>query len=138
MKITDILVNPDNYDQFNISTKSVDLGCATVSAWLLNGKQLDKCLDAHMTVNSFLAEKTHWQDAGGKYAEWLESMGFEYQSDEGWWSIIAVTPETIECFVKYSNDDDYKHQVDSAIERYKRKSFNHEISSVLDFIEIFK
>lgn len=59
MKITDILVNPDNYDQFNISTQSVDLGCATVSAWLLNGKQLDKCLDAHMTVNSFLAEKTH-------------------------------------------------------------------------------
>ncbi len=44
MEITDILVNPDNYDQFNISTQSVDLGCATVSAWLLNGKQLDKCL----------------------------------------------------------------------------------------------
>lgn len=43
-----------------------------------------------------------------------------------------------QCFVKYSNDDDYKHQVDSAIERYKRKSFNHEISSVLDFIEVFK
>ena len=38
MEITDILVNPDNYDQFNISTQSVDLGCATVSAWLLNGK----------------------------------------------------------------------------------------------------
>ncbi len=32
MEITDILVNPDNYDQFNISTQSVDLGCATVSA----------------------------------------------------------------------------------------------------------
>ncbi|MGU0042910.1 hypothetical protein ACVXHA_07220 [Escherichia coli] len=74
-----------------MSTQSVDSGCATVSAWLLNGKQLDKYLDAHMTVNSFLAEKRT-----GKMLEecagWLESMGFEYQSDEGWWSLIAVTP----------------------------------------------
>lgn len=59
MEITDILVNPDNYDRFNISTQSVDLGCATVSAWLLNGKQLDKCLDAHMTVNPASLQKKH-------------------------------------------------------------------------------
>lgn len=137
MEITDIVVNADNYDQFNLSTKSVDFGCATVSAWMVNGRELDKCLDAHMTLNSYLEEKTPYQDAGSKYANWLNSMGFEHQSDEGWWSLLAVEQETIECFVKYANDDDYKVLVDSAIERYKRKRFAHEIKSVSDFIEVF-
>lgn len=138
MEITDIAVNPDNYSDYNLSTQSVNLGCATVGAWLLNGRALDACLDAHMTLNTYIEEKTHHQDAGGKYANWLNSMGFEHQSDEGWWSIIAVSPESIESFVKYSNDDDYASLVDAAIERYSRKKFNHEISSVTDFIEVFQ
>lgn len=138
MEITDIVVNADNYDQFNLSTKSVDFGCATVSAWMVNGRELDKCLDAHMTINSYLSEKTNYQDAGSEYANWLNSMGFEHQSDEGWWSLLAVEQDTIESFVKYANDDNYKTLVDAAIERYKRKRFNHEIKSVSDFIEVFQ
>ncbi|WP_435952693.1 hypothetical protein [Dryocola sp. BD626] len=138
MEITDITVNPDNYADFNLPTSSVDFGCATVSAWIVNGKALDACLDAHMSLNSFIDEKTHHQDAGGKYANWLSSMGFEYQSDEGWWSDVAVIPENIETFVKWSNDGDYKNIVDAAIHRYGRKKFNHEISLVSDFVEVFR
>lgn len=138
MELTEIAVNADNYDEFNLPTGSVDLGCATVSAWILNGKALDKCLDAHMTLNSFLDANTHFPDAGGKYADWLNSMGFNHQSDEGWWSLIAVDHGSLEAFVKYANDEEYKGLVDSAIERYSRKKFNHEIPSVQDFIEVFK
>ena len=36
MTLEDIIVKPENYDQYNLSTQSVDLGCATVSAWLVN------------------------------------------------------------------------------------------------------
>ncbi|EFM7019353.1 hypothetical protein BAU67_001923 [Escherichia coli] len=137
MKLEDIIVTPENYDQYNLSTQMVNLGCAEVSPWLLHSKELNECLDAHMSVNRFLDKNTHWKDAGGKYASWLESMGFDYQSDEGWWSFIAISPETLQCFVKYSNDDSFKSVVDSAINRYRKHTFNHDIDSVAGFIDVF-
>ena len=137
MTLEDIIVKPENYDQYNLSTQSVDLGCATVSAWMVNGKELDKCLEAHMSINKFLDENTHWLEGAGVYASWLESMGFDYQSEEGWWSYSAICPETLQCFMKYSEDLEYRAVVDSAIARYSRKPFSHDIKTVEEFVEVF-
>lgn len=137
MEITDIAVNPDNISDFDLSTSSVDLGCARVGAWLLNGKALDSCLDAHMTLNSYLSEKTGGDDAGGKYANWLNSMGFYHQSDNGWWNEIAVTPENILSFVKTYEDEKFDELVNCSIERFKRKKFNHDMTLVSEFLEVF-
>lgn len=137
MEITDIVVNPDNFSDFDLSTESVSLGCASVSAWMVNGRELDACLDAHMTLNSYLSEKTGGDDAGGKYANWLNSMGFEHQSDNGWWNIIAVTPENIQSFIKTYEDEEFDEKINQAISRFKRKTFNHDMTLVSEFLEVF-
>lgn len=137
MEITEIAVNPNNLHRFNLPTGMVDLGCASISAWALNGKELDSCLEAHMTLNSYVEEQTGVDDAGGKYANWLNSMGFEHQSDEGWWNEIAVTPENIQAFVATYKDIAFDERIESAIERYSRKKFRHDMTLVSEFVEVF-
>lgn len=142
MNITDVVVNPDNIHEYDIPTEPVDLGCATVSAWILNRGELDKCLAAHMTLNTFLEEQTDLDDAGGEYANWLNSMGFEHQTDNGWWNEIAVNPANIFFFIALTNNiggaySNYKLKIEDIIKRYNKNKFNHDMTLVVDFVNMF-
>jgi len=137
MEITDIAVNPQNLSEWSFSTEPVDLGIATFSARLLKPQAYNDCLTAHLTLNNFLDDQLGGtEDWGSKYANWLNSMGFDHQSDDGWWNLIAVTPGNIRAFIKFWDDDEYQAVVLAATERYNRKKFKHDFTLVSDFVEV--
>lgn len=135
MELSDIKVNPNNIKDYQLNAGSTDFGGASISNWILNRKDLDDCLAAHMTLNSYLIDKVG--DCGGGYASWLNSMGIEHQSDEGWWNEAAVTPENIQAFIKTYEDEQYDALVKAAVLRYNRKKFGHDMILVSDFLEVF-
>lgn len=137
MEITDIVVNPDNLDKYSFSTQTVRMGCIQLSASMLDRKGFDDCLTAHMTLNTYLDSQLGDGDWGGKYANWLNEMGFEHQTDDGWWNLIAVTPENIQAFIRFWDCEDYQDQVNAALARYNRKKFKHNLNLVDDFIQVF-
>lgn len=79
----------------------------------------NSCLELHMQINSyieFLCDNSSF-DGGGKYASWLNSLGFHHQTDEGWWNKTAVDLDNIELFVKwYKWDSDVDCKVCEAIQ----------------------
>lgn len=62
-----------------------------------------KCLDLHMEINSYVEFLcgNDGCDAGGHYANWLNSIGFQHQTDDGWWNATAADLENIELFAKW-------------------------------------
>lgn len=137
MEITDIAVNPTTLEQHSMSTQMADLGFAQVSCRILAAKRFDECLEAHMTLNTYLDDQLGGsEDWGSKYANWLNSMGFEHQTDDGWWNLIAVTPENIQAFIKFWDDDEYQAKVMSATKCYNTRRFKHDMTLVDHLVEV--
>lgn len=65
-----------------------------------------KCLDKHMEVNDALTDAIENKsiDSGGRYASWLNDIGINHQTDEGWWNETAVCSENMQLFADYEND----------------------------------
>ena len=74
-------------------------------------------LNKHMEINSYIEHLCGSQrlDGGGEYANWLNSLGFHHQTDQGWWNQSAVDIDNIELFVEW-----YKHDPDNASELMKK------------------
>ena len=74
-----------------------------------------ECLKHHLEVNDVLDEELGNNDWGGRYASWLNNIGLEHQTEEGWWNATAVDFDNMELFVKYYKedymDDEYSHAV---------------------------
>ena len=66
-----------------------------------------KHLELHMQINSYI-ESLHPSnrvDGGGRYASWLNNLGFEHQTDEGWWNQTAVDLDNIDLFIEWEQWD---------------------------------
>lgn len=89
MTLSEIRINPENHSKYDC-----DPG---------DGFLFDKCLDVHNDIDKYftsvLGNGTY--DWGGKYASFLNDIGIEHQSDNGWWSKAAVNSKNIEAFIKY-------------------------------------
>ena len=122
MKITDIKVTPENHSQYNLEYHE----------W---NKQ--KCLDAHTTLNEFLDNElgSMSQDWGGQYASFLDRMGIDSNSENGWWSIDAVRHENIEAFIDFKNDEIFSDKYHKAHKKIKNiKGFKHSYNNVRELI----
>ena len=63
----------------------------------------DKCLKLHFELNNMLDEVTNEDknDWGGEYANFLNSICIEHQTDSGWWNQTAVDIDNIQFFLDY-------------------------------------
>lgn len=62
-----------------------------------------KHLDLHTAVNTYI-ESLHPNkhiDGGGRYAVWLNKLGFNHQTDVGWWNQTAVDLDNIHLFIEW-------------------------------------
>lgn len=78
----------------------------------------NKCLDLHMEINSYINHICGNEkfDGGGEYADWLNSLGFSHQTDEGWWNKTAVDIRNIELFAEWWKwDSDFPSEKMEAI-----------------------
>jgi hypothetical protein len=128
--VSKIRINPDNHSRYD---------CPPNDSWNFN-----KCLEVHNDIDLYFSSKlgstiTDW---GGRYASFLNDIGIDHQSDNGWWSIYAVNHKNIEAFVSYYSDDpdnsNIVHQYESARDIYstiKKAGFvNHKHKIVKDAI----
>lgn len=73
----------------------------------------DKCLRLHMEINDyieFLCDNNSF-DGGGRYASWLNNLGFQHQTDNGWWNETAVDLDNINLFAEwYKWDGDLRNE----------------------------
>lgn len=94
MEINEIRVNPKNHSRFDVES---------YPTWTAEFKE---SLDAMCDINEFLCSKLdEYDDWGARYATWLDNLGIESNSDNGWWSKAAVTPENIEAFLEFQTEE---------------------------------
>lgn len=93
MELSDIRINPNNYKRYNV-----------INVRSFSGKEaIDVSDDIGRYFDEKLGDKIDW---AGRYATWLNKLGFKHETDNGWWNVIAVTPENIGSFVRYNEEDD--------------------------------
>ena len=110
MKVEDLILNPDNVMDYQAEDVHSKFG--------------DVCLNAHMQINKFIESQIGWTlDGGGRYAEWLNEIGIQHQTENGWWNETAVDPANILAFIKYENED---NESTSLVDNYLnlKKQFN--------------
>ena len=105
MKITDIIVNPDNCDQYDC-----------------NDYRNKEMLNIHYQLNEFLDQFSIRTDMGGLYATFLNKLGFDYQTENGWWSKIAVDRRNIVSFLKWWHNEHYSDKVDMLMDIIRQLS----------------
>lgn len=108
MELSDIRVNPANHSKND----------PEYDRW-----SSKKYLDIHNDINKYLDEKldSSITDWGGQYASFLQNVGIEHQSDNGWWGILAVDPENIQLFVDYNLEDETGERInEELVSEYNR------------------
>ena len=97
MEIPDILITPDNHHVFNLSEEEY--------LWT-HSIIFNSCFRANNSINEYFeAVLGDGQDWGGEYATWLDRIGIDSNSENGWWSIAAVDRENIEAFIEFEQDE---------------------------------
>jgi hypothetical protein len=126
MEISDIRINPDNHKDYNPEYNS----------W---GYQ--KTLDIHTDINRFLDSQFPGLnvDFGGNYASFLDNVGIDSNSENGWWSIYAVDPDNIEYFVKTWKDENANDEYVEAKRIYDKMKgkINHKFTKISEFVDFF-
>ena len=88
-----IAVTPDNHAAFDTDAES-------------GTRQFDVSTTAMNDLNAALSETLgEGPDWAAIYANWLEGLGIGHQSDNGWWSLAAINPDNIKCFIEDYTDD---------------------------------
>jgi hypothetical protein len=66
----------------------------------------DECLKANLSLNNYLDHKL-WgnNDWGGQYATFLNDLGYGHQTENGWWSRVAVSTKMLNLFIDLMNED---------------------------------
>lgn len=78
-----------------------------------------ECLKKHLELNEALCDALgNKNDWGGRYAGWLNNIGIEHQTDEGWWNETSVCRDNLLCFVEFYSIDE---ENDMSIAYNKRK-----------------
>ena len=72
----------------------------------VNGYKGKECLKHHLEINEIIEEHTGLEDGGGEYANWLNGIGLEHITDEGWWNQTAVDEDNIRDFIDYYLGED--------------------------------
>ena len=72
----------------------------------------NELLNLHMEINSVLSEATcEGIDAGGQYAAFLNNIGLEHETEEGWWNQTAVDHDNLQFFVDFWWGDEDNEKV---------------------------
>ena len=88
-----LLINKNNHKKYDQVTQPWDI------LW-------DDAYKAMMDLNSLLEDELgNTIDWGGRYAKWLNELGFEHQTENGWWNLIAIDPDNIQAFIDAMKDD---------------------------------
>lgn len=69
------------------------------NVWSARGKE---CIELHLDLNTLLDEELgDRHDWGGRYASWLNMIGLDHQTDQGYWNQTAIDKDNIELFVRF-------------------------------------
>lgn len=84
-----------------------------------------KHLVLHMELSAAIEDSLNSKcgDGGGLYAEFLNNIGLQHQTDKGWWNETAVDLDNIQFFVDYHNGELEGEYYDD-VERLKEKLSN--------------
>ena len=106
-KIEAITLNPDNVLEYQEDRTG--------------GYYWTKCMELHSELHTLFDEVLgQANDWGGTYASFLESLGLDYQTDEGWWNQTAVDKDNIFIFISYYLDDTFIEESDLAVLEFIR------------------
>jgi hypothetical protein len=122
MEWKDIIVTVENHKEYNPEYQE----------W-----NKEKALHAHTSLNEFLDYKlgSRKLDWGGRYASFLDKMGIDSNSENGWWSINAVRHENIKAFLDYETNDEFMENYHIAHEKISKiKGFKHSYFLVTELI----
>ena len=127
MTVREIKVTEDNWGRYNASD---DRSQDAMSAML----DLNTALDEAMPYEA---------DWGGRYAGWLDGLGIESNSDEGWWSRAAIDPDNLNTFLKSVTDDEYSDRIGAMIRRLAElkpvlRSFRSRFTRVSEMLAAFE
>jgi hypothetical protein len=100
----------------------------------------DDALAAMMDVNDVLDEELssyHSQDWGGRYASFLNSIGIDHTTDNGWWNLTSINPENIQLFIDFTvNDMEAEEDYDYSDLSNKIYKVKHAVSCLGDGFKV--
>lgn len=104
IKISDLTLNPGNVREYNPEHWS-------------DGN----AMDVHTEINEFLDQFVPGDDMGGRYATFLNRLGFDHQTDNGWWNHYAVERKNLISFLKCFFNDEHHDKVKRVQELIKQQ-----------------
>jgi len=115
--------NPKNVGHFDPDTDS---------PWTSFGSEHGKrAMAAHDSLVSLFDERIgggERVDHGSDYANWLNALGINHQTENGWWNRAAVDPRNIATYINFRNDalsDDDFNDISEAVALGRGLHKNH-------------
>lgn len=134
MQLSEIRITVDNWRTLDLSSETHWTGSI---AWK---NALDIQTDIHRFLDDTLAGLGN-KDWAGQYATFLNKLGIEHQTKNGWWNEAAVNHENLKAFVKFIEDEKFEDEVRDAWKLYQQAKILGKVdethSLAFDAIECF-
>lgn len=127
MELSDIRITEQNHNKYDISISAS------------NSNNINELLDMQLDIERYICKKLEITSSIS-YAYFLENLGIESETTNGWWSLCATNHDNISYFIDTElipqDMKDYKKALNN-YEKVKSKVF-HRFTTVSDFVNHFK